>query len=132
MIHNYQGLFEEVTSRPADGRAWAECVSAISHTLYKHTSCGICFHAVNDCENRVVSVAGYCEGVDIDCDSHELKFPFSADEFWKAVDNADNDGINLWNDTHGCEHCYDGLEGEYGYTPIQPNCNHCYGEGVIL
>ena len=130
MIRTYQDLFEEVTSGSANEIGYEKCMSKISHTLYKYTDCGICFHSVS--EDGPIIVAGYCEGVGIDCDSHELKFPFSADEFWKAVDNADNDGIELWNDTHGCEHCYDGLEGEYGYTPIDPNCNHCHGEGVIL
>lgn len=130
MIRSYEDLFEEVTSRSINELGYKECMAQISHVLFKHTDCGICFHSVS--EDGPIIVAGYCEGVDIDCPSYELNYPFSSDDFWKAVDNADNDGVGLWNDTHGCEHCYDGLEGEYGYTPINPNCNHCHGEGVIL
>lgn len=130
MIRSYEDLFEEVTGRSANDFGYKECMARISHLLFKYTQCGISFYSL--CEDGPITLAGYCEGVDIDCIPYTLNYPFSADEFWKDVDNADNDGIELWNDTHGCEHCYSGLEGEYDYTPIDPNCNHCHGEGVIL
>ena len=77
-----------------------------------------------------VAVAGYCEGVDWQFDSYELKFPFIADVFWYSVTKADKDGCEVWDQTHGCDDC--GWETEYGFTPINKECKTCEGHGIVI
>jgi len=61
----------------------------IARRLYKDTACGISFHMPHP---AVVVLAGYCEGFDGELPSHALTFPFTEDEFWNAVQAADEDG----------------------------------------
>jgi hypothetical protein len=44
----------------------------------------------------MVVVAGYAEGVDAECYSHELAFPFTDEDFDAAVKEADQEGCDLW------------------------------------
>ena len=41
-------------------------------------------------------VAGYAEGVDAECPSHEMVFPFDDEDFDAAVKEADQEGCDLW------------------------------------
>lgn len=68
----------------------------IARTLYKNTECGIVFNTTP----QGVAVAGYAEGVDSECASHKLRFPFDSTDFDMAVKVADEDGCALWNEAH--------------------------------
>lgn len=85
-----------------------------------------------------VSVAGYCEGTDMECPEHGLDFPFSPGEFYAMVEAADQDGCALWDDTHGCEDCatHLGIPVEDGVPaepcPVWKACPSCEGHGIVL
>ena len=116
--------------------------ASISRRLYKDTSCGIGFSWARDPEGfDSVSVSGYCEGTDAECESYSLTFPFQIEDFWTLVEQADKDGCDMWDETHGCEECWPegtcdnwGNEykpGEVG-APINKECKACEGHGVWL
>lgn len=67
-----------------------------------------------------ICVSGYVEGWDGECPAHELRFPFTEEEFWAAVEAADQDGTEKWNETHGCPECYP-----------ETNCQKCNGQGYL-
>ena len=76
---------------------------SIARRLYKATECGICCYFPPDTFPLTVTLAGYCEGDVGDCEPHTLVAPFTKERLWEAVKQADQDGIDLWNDTHeGC------------------------------
>ena len=64
----------------------------ISKMLLKYTRCGIVFNII---ENGI-SVCGYAEGADAECVPRELTFPFACDVFWNAVEQADAEGVEMW------------------------------------
>lgn len=99
---------------------------SVARRLYKDTNCGIGFHA----DDKGVSVSGYCEGVDGDCPSYRLKWGFTEKEFDAQVEKADKDGCDMWDKTHGCDHCR--TEEVNGYRPIDPKCPECHGGGQII
>jgi hypothetical protein len=121
-IRNLKQLHAHVGSMSSDS-TFEELAKGIAHRLYKDTSCGIGFHAPKG--GKSVIVSGYCEGTDAECQSRELVFPFTPEEFDAEVEAADQDGIDLWNETHGCERC--GMGGV-----VNPDCKGCGGEGVII
>ena len=96
------------------------------------------------CRAPKFSVSGYCEGIDIDCDVHEVFLPCTPDEIDAAISQADKDGNDLWAQTHGCQKCHPkGTCDEYGNEfspdgdnwvgqPINPDCVECEGSGVAL
>lgn len=129
-INNLRELAEEVCYMVYDDDTDKHLEKRIAKALFKATSCGICFGLTE--EGSGISMAGYCEGIDHrPYDDHNLQFPFTMEEFWKAAEMADRDGCELWDLTHGCEDC--GLEDpETGYTPINPDCSSCGGEGIIF
>lgn len=50
---------------------------------------------------QVVLVAGcVCWADDAECQSYELQFPFGKREFWRVVDQAEQDGEDLYNENH--------------------------------
>ena len=69
----------------------------IGKALFKGTRCGICFEETD----TGVIVAGYAEGSDAECPAHELEYPFTIDEFWRAVEFADDEGCELWEMANG-------------------------------
>jgi len=85
-----------------------------------------------------VSVAGYCEGTDAECPNHALDFPFSPGAFYAMVEAADQDGCDLWDETHGCEDCatHHGIPVEDGVPvdvcPVWKACPSCEGHGIVL
>ena len=69
-------------------------VERIGRALYKSTDCGIVF---NEKEGGV-TVCGYAEGADAECVPIELQYPFPMGAFWNAVEQADNEGSELWDE----------------------------------
>jgi len=53
----------------------------IARRLFKDTDCGIGFHA----DEKGVTVAGYCEGSDVECPAHRIDYPFTEEAFDAAV-----------------------------------------------
>ncbi len=100
---------------------------SIARALYKATRCGIGYYATD----TYVTVSGYCEGVEAECPSYALLYPFPAEEFDRACQSADQDGCDLWNETHGCDDCAD-EDPMTGYRPVNPQCPSCNGDGIIL
>lgn len=67
-------------------------VRAIGKALFKGTECGIVF----DHDADSVMVSGYAEGADAECEPIKLRFPFTMGEFWAAVQEADDEGCEMW------------------------------------
>ena len=92
--------------------------ASIAKRLFKATRCGISFCA--DPGGHQVSVAGYAEGSgDACCEPIVLGFPIELDAFDKAVERADQEGCDLW-DEHHCHAC----GAEKGYEEA---CEPCPG-----
>jgi hypothetical protein len=66
----------------------------VARRLFKDTDCGICF----DHDEAGVSVAGYAEGADAECQSIRLEYPFTGIEFDRAVVVADEEGCAMWHE----------------------------------
>ena len=94
IINNLADLCAEVAgARHSD---WESRRSAISKRLFKATECGIIF----DTGECTVRVAGYVEGGDVECEWHQLEYPFKASEFWAAVTDADKEGVDAFDTWH--------------------------------
>ena len=84
-----------------------------------------------------LEVSSIVEGVDQCCESIEVDAnPFLSDgptlreAFYKAVEEVNSEANSIWNETHGCDDCFDYPKGEL--HPIDLNCKTCGGEGVII
>lgn len=75
-------------------------------------------------------IAGYCEGTDRECPVYHLDLPCTEKALDDLIAKADQDGQQLWDETHGCPNC--GAEGEDGDYAINPECPTCKGQGQIL
>lgn len=130
----------EPISEPTE-KSHEDLVGSIRHRLYKSTRCGIGFASYD----WGVCVSGYAEGIDAECPHHELGYPFSPLEFDAACDEADAEGCDMFDDTHGCAHCGLGdmkCDGEAckvcadetkrDYHPIDENCVACGGAGTVF
>ena len=132
MINNIKELAQEVCASDDTARG-------VARRLYKDTNCGIGFYS----ESGSIVLSGYCEGTDMDCESHVLEYPFAPDEFWKLVNQADQDGCDMWDKTHGCEKCWGGEvvcdewgneagPEDYGVRPVDKECKECGGNGIVI
>lgn len=113
-----------------------------SKRIYKGTDCGAWLEYGDD----YIRVGSIVEGVDDGTQVHELKWPFTKDEFWNAVDNVEKEARDIWNSTHGCESCAklwheediyineweQEFEGCDGMTPVHPQCKDCGGGGAVI
>lgn len=117
MIQNLKELAAEVGAE--------EDAKSIARRLYKDTRCGISFWT----DGKVVVLSGYCEGTDAECPPREYTFPFEEKVFWEGVEAADQDGCDLWDQTHGCPECGDEID---GYIPVNPDCESCGGDGIVI
>ena len=104
-----------------------EDFSQVKRSTYKYTSCGAWIAE----EDKGIIVGSIVEGCDHGTEAHELNYPFEIDCFWKALESVEKEAEEIWNDTHGCEDCGDECV-DTGYTPINPECKSCEGEGIIL
>ncbi len=86
--------------------------SRIGKSLFRSTECGIWFKELHNKSEDYgftkyyvgVSVCGYSEGADAECVAIELVYPFTPDEFWAAVKQADDEGCQLWHDWQDADH----------------------------
>ena len=132
LIKSYDDLFKAVgidTYLDFD-RTWA----GLSKAIYKRTTYGAW---VGQWENTDpdgvalgVVVGTIVEGVDQCPAAIRIPFPFEIDEFWNALTTIDSQADEIWRDTHGCPDCWPGYDGNE--CAINPHCETCGGEGVIL
>ena len=115
-IHSWEQL-----ERQLDGNA--------KKAVYNGTDCGAW---IRDCDSMGAEVGSIVEGVDLETDTYYLPYPFTMEQLWEALGCVDDEAENIWNITHGCEHCLGGEPNEYGYYSIDPDCPVCKGEGVVL
>ena len=104
-----------------------EKIDDVSRTTYKYTQCGAWCEKTED----GVSVGSIVEGVDYGTETHTLTYPFNLDEFWEKLQLVEDEAKQIWDDTHGCEDCHNGVELD-GATPIDVFCETCKGEGRII
>lgn len=148
-IRNIKELCEHVGCHE-DEHDDKACESRISRCVYKYTDCGCSFYwkPPMDESYGYVSVSGYCEGSDGHIEPHALAFPFYSNEYNEALEQADKDGVEEWDNTHGCKYCFTGEESTseeenlypdedcpdlwaHGH-PIDPDCKACHGNGIII
>lgn len=115
----------------------------LEKAIYKGTSCGAWLESI-DGDGRDnwmggIAVGSIVEGSDRYAERREIYFPCTIDDFWNAVQDVEEDAERIWNDTHGCEKCWDhpvisewGTPRHFGDWPINPECPHCGGHGTIL
>lgn len=73
----------------------------IARAIYKGTECGCVFQYASD----GVLVSGYAEGSDAELPTYTVQFPFEITEFWDAVNDADADGCEEWENANTSQ-CY--------------------------
>jgi len=120
-------------------------VEGIERAIYKGTDCGAWINLKVDC----VETGSIVEGVEQCTQTYTLEYPFSAEEFWSALECVEHEADEIWNDTHGCPYCGSGITKEQYEAikgtgqdefdddmeecrAIDPNCKVCGGEGTIL
>ena len=120
MITNFEELFEAVGVKDKEGLARA---------IYKGTCCGASCRPLHSRDGVVVG--SIVEGVDGDgTEYYDLHFPFEVQKFWDTVHAVEVEAKEIWDSTHGCNDCPE--DPETGYHFIDPSCETCKGEGVIL
>ena len=60
--------------------------------IFKYTECGCVFYA----DENEVYLSGYSENSDHDLPAHTLKWGFTIDEFNEALNDADAEGVEEW------------------------------------
>lgn len=96
-----------------------------------------------------IGVSSIVEGVDQETGFYEVEWtPLETEpdelreQFWKAVEDCNNEADDIWKSTHGCDTCLahwksEGFtlteygEMDVGNTPVWEDCPHCGGDGVI-
>lgn len=130
MINNELELIDEIGIR-SEGDTLKTARAKLERAIYKFTDCGawIAF------EMDSIVVGSIVEGVEETTSAYRLIYPFSFDEYNKALDAVEEEAMDIWNRTHGCPWCYnDGDEDEWlvGDTPVNPDCKHCAGNGTVI
>ena len=100
--------------------------AVITKGVYKYTTCG----AWIEFTPTGVVVGSIVEGIEECTPSHTLDYPFSQEAFSAALTTVEEEAAELWDNSHGCDDCGDPNPNEL--TPINPDCETCGGEGVIM
>jgi hypothetical protein len=111
-------------AEPADS-TWAY----LTHSAYKHTSCGASLYHTDKVAGRVI-ISSIVEGIEQTTEAYTLQWPFTAQKVEDAIAKVEAEAQELWHASHGCEDC--GPEDFSGCRSINPNCPTCQGSGVIL
>lgn len=134
MITNLEDLCVEV-GYGYDGSDPAYSIKLLEKAIYKGTECG----AWIECLDNGVRMGSIVEGAEECTGVSVLEYPFSEDDFWDSLSDIEIEATQIWNDTHGCEDCWPdgyidewGNDRQFGFWPINPECETCKGEGVIL
>ncbi len=71
-----------------------DTITRIQRIIFKSTECGCIFgETVGG-----VSVCGYAEGADAECEAHVLDYPFNITEFYVQLEAADQEGCDLFDE----------------------------------
>jgi len=131
MINDIHDLSMEIFRDRKEEYDYESIEARIAKALFSTTKCGICFRlfdrndalacAIDSLTDFVdlrddyeptlaIGVTGYAEGADACCEEIVLEFgKFTADEFWAAVQQADDEGCDLfyewnnWGDDEDCD-----------------------------
>jgi hypothetical protein len=68
----------------------------IGKVIFRSTECGCTFNA--EPGEQCVTISGYAEGADAECESYQFNYPFSSMEFDEQLDLCDQEGIEMWNE----------------------------------
>ena len=104
-------------------------IRMVSRNTFKYTNCGaFCFQ-----EEDGVVVGSIVEGVDYGTENHKLTYPFKLEDFWAVLKKVEEEADQIWNETHGCEDCFDGepFKKDWDCRPIDTECKSCKGKGAI-
>ena len=126
---------------------------AIYRNLYDNTECGVTLGVVlsngvvrynnelkglrADVPCIEIQISSIVEGVDIDCRTISVdlskkgtrKTGDIVKRLYAAVQEVEDEAKDIWTQTHGCDDC--GVEGDWGYPAINPDCDTCKGLGEI-
>lgn len=69
-------------------------VGRMRKAIYRATECGCVLEAPKG--ERYVIISGYAEGADAECESYQLSYPFSAEEFDQKLALCDLEGCQMW------------------------------------
>jgi len=107
-------------------------IACVQRSVYRYTACGA--YCEFDFEEGTVILGSIVEGVDWGTDNHELVWPFTRDDWNRALDEVEDEAKSIWHDTHGCPECARLLGIEYvpGQTVICLECGECDGQGEIV
>jgi hypothetical protein len=78
-----------------------------------------------------VSFGSIVEGVEATTTVHSVMFPCESEEIETAVQAVEDEAREIWDRTHGCTHCGVDWDGD-GLRSVDPDCQHCYGHGVVI
>ena len=99
----------------------------LSRAVYKGTDCGAWLKIRTP---DTIQLGSIVEGCDFGTETRTLTWPFTAKEFWDALDEIEREAAYIWDQTHGCECCH--MEGEWGHDAIDPLCKNCRGQGAVI
>ncbi len=99
--------------------------------------------AIPDPRPSGVRIGSIVEGVDAATDIIDLRFPFTKDDLFEALDDIEKQAHEIWMATHGCETCLahwqeergtdeNGCPLEWGATPVWLECPNCGGQGTVI
>ena len=100
MINNWQDFCEAFVSDRDASEATVE------KWIFKGTECGSCFRKFDD----GIRFAGYAKGADAECSEHVMTYPFDMQDFWVELQEADNEGVELWHEWNVEQTCIDWAE----------------------
>ena len=121
-------LFEFLCAELGRGTEGGEHnVESWSKSIYKGTGCGAW---LNIDGYKTVTIGSIVEGVDECAETQFVEWPFTSEKFWSAVQAVEDDCTRIWNDTHGCDDCFEYPEDEL--HPVDPDCKSCKGAGRII
>jgi len=68
-----------------------DTVESVARRIYKDTDCGACFTA----DEAKIVVSGYVEGIEGECPSHELAYPFDSETFEDALAECEREAAEI-------------------------------------
>lgn len=72
--------------------------SQIGKWIFRSTECGCTFREFVEGELGGVTISGYAEGADAECESYQFNYPFGSEEFDTQLELCDLEGIEMWYD----------------------------------
>lgn len=132
MISTYGELAQLFGGCPAEDQEKLE--GFIGKVVYKQTSCGAWVKLGN--ESPGVTFGSIVEGTDQCPVSIHVTLPCEERHIWAAIENIEGQAKHIWNQTHGCDHCWGpDLQPEDRWDvgrPVDPECTKCNGEGMVI